>query len=61
MEESPTYGTKKEEKAFSVRIPIPIWKLARLNDIETGESMNALIVRLLTDHFKAQGKLPQQD
>ena len=53
MEDQFDYGkNEKEEVKFSVRIPKPIWKLARLNDIETGESMNALIVRLLTEYFE---------
>lgn len=61
MEEKENYGaqTEKDEAKFSVRIPRPIWKLARLNDLETGESMNALIIRLLTEHFQKQGKLPK--
>lgn len=61
MEEHENYGpqTEKDEAKFSVRIPRPIWKLAKLNDIETGESMNALITRLLTEYFRKQGKLPK--
>lgn len=59
MEERENYSTQaeKDEVKFSVRIPRPIWKLAKLNDIETGESMNALIIRLLTENFQKQGKL----
>jgi predicted HicB family RNase H-like nuclease len=50
----------KEIVAFNVRLPREVWKLAKFHDIENNESMNALIVRLLTEYFQSQGKLPTE-
>lgn len=44
--------TKDDEKRYTQRLPGEIWKLCRYHQIESSESMNALVVRLLTDFFK---------
>lgn len=62
MEDQATYGNKDDRDLvpITVRPPRPLWKLMKLHDMETGESMNALCLRLVTEYFKARGKLPKE-
>ena len=39
------------DKQPSVRVPVQIWKKMKHNEIDTGESLNKLMLRLLSDHF----------
>jgi len=41
----------KEIINLSIRLPRHLWKLATLDKVDTGESLNALIVRLLITHY----------
>lgn len=41
-----------EIKALNIRIPYKLWESASMDKIKTGESINALIIRLLTDYYK---------
>jgi predicted HicB family RNase H-like nuclease len=47
---------EQTEKKYTQRLPVKLWKKARLHDLETGESMNALVVRLLTEYFEKKEK-----
>lgn len=37
-------------KTTNIRIPHDTWYAAKLESLETGESVNAMIVRLLQEH-----------
>ena len=45
------YGQRAEIKTTNIRLPHDLWYAAKLRGLETGESTNALIVRLLTEHL----------
>jgi hypothetical protein len=45
-----------EIKTTNIRIPYDIWHTAKLESIETGESVNAMIVRLLSEYQSKQQK-----
>jgi len=52
VESKPT--DQEETKAFSLRLPKRLHKKALQHRIETDESMNALIIRLLEEFFEDQ-------
>jgi|GEM_PF-6432330 hypothetical protein len=39
-------------KQSSVRVPLDIWKKMKYNEIDTGESLNTLMIKLLVQHFE---------
>lgn len=41
-----------DDKQSSVRVPAEIWKQMKMRNIETSESLNTQMVKLLADHFK---------
>lgn len=43
--------TMRETKDLVLRLPPDLWKKASYNKIETGESITALITRLLEEYF----------
>jgi len=46
------YSQQPEIKTTNIRLPHDLWYAAKLRGLETGESTNALIVRLLTEHLQ---------
>ena len=40
-----------ETKDFIVRLPPDLWRKTKINSVDTGESMNGLIARLLAEYF----------
>lgn len=41
-----------DNKQSSVRVPADMWKQMKMRNIETNESLNTQMVKLLADHFK---------
>lgn len=39
------------DKQPSVRVPVDIWKKMKYNEIDNSESLNGLMIRLLSEHF----------
>ena len=57
METPASYnGEPGEIKTTNIRLPHDIWYAARLESLQTGESVNAMIVRLLTAYQKTTGQ-----
>lgn len=48
--------TKDEIKAAYIRLPKKLWQDVAKKNIETGDNLNALIVRLLTEYLKKSAK-----
>jgi len=43
----------RDTKDMMLRLPPGLWRQAQMHKIDTGESINALVTRLLTDYFTA--------
>lgn len=39
------------DKQSSIRVPVGTWKKMKYNEIENGESLNGLMIRLLNEHY----------
>lgn len=48
---------QEKERTYTQRLPESLWKKAAYHKIETGESMNALVVRLLQDFFNKRKEM----
>ena len=55
-ETPPNYGQPAEIKTTNIRLPHDLWYAAKLRGLETGESLNALIIRALTEHLQSVAK-----
>lgn len=44
----------RDTKDMMLRLPPDLWRHANMHKIDTGESVTALIVRLLTEYFSAE-------
>ena len=49
-------GQPGDIKTTNIRLPHSIWYAARLESLQTGESVNAMIIRLLTAYQKTTGQ-----
>jgi len=57
LEEMDKIVKSTEIKTTNIRIPHDVWLAAKLEGLETGESVNAMIIRLLQEYQKKQNKL----
>lgn len=46
----------RETKDMLLRLPPEIWRQAKIHSIDTGESVTALITRLLAEYFANQAE-----